>query len=142
MATPTGRNAADARGFHARVRRRKKQDQSAFDALFAAPFDFGAVAPAGQSANALTLPADVEIAVQANFPTVALDIGIFDVTDPQVVFCPDAVVTSGRMNFRHLFRQPHQIRIFRSATAPAGTIVVSFRGPKSALVQFGLATFT
>ena len=43
MATPTGRNAADARGFHARVRRRKKQDQSHFDALVASPFDFGAV---------------------------------------------------------------------------------------------------
>lgn len=142
MATPTGRTAADARGFHARVRRRKKQDQSHFDALFASPFDFGAVAAGGVSANILTLPADVEIAVQANFPTVALDIGIFDVTMQVVPLQAEAVVTGGRINIRHLFRGRHQIRIFRSATAPAGAIAISFRGPKSAIIPFGIATFT
>lgn len=142
MATPTGRPASEARGFFARVRRRKKQDQSDFDPLFAALFDFGAVAAGGLSANTLTLPADVEIAFQNTFVTASLDLGVFDATLGVSFFNVEGAAIGGRCNIRKLFRAPHEIQITRAPVAPAGTVVVSFRGPKSALVPFGIATFT
>ena len=73
MATPTGVRANSARGWFARERRRKKQDQKDFDiaGLFAAPFNFGATAAGGSSANTLTLPANIAIALELNAATVS-----------------------------------------------------------------------
>ena len=86
MATPTGDRADAARNWFARERRRNKQDQKDFDiAGFVAPggtpFDFGAVAAGGSSANLLTLPASLEIALEINAATTAGDLGVLDTTD-------------------------------------------------------------
>lgn len=142
MATPTGARADSARGWFARERRRKKQDRSDFDALVASLFNFGTVAAGGLSLNTLTLPANVEIAFQNTFAAAALDLGVFDTTAGVGYLNAEAAIVGARINIRHLFRKPHQIQISRSIGALAGTVVVSFRGPKSALVPIGIATFT
>ena len=63
MATPTGPRAESARGFFARVRRRKKQDQKDYDiaGLVASPHDFGSAASSAAFPNPLTLPANVRV---------------------------------------------------------------------------------
>lgn len=144
MATPTGARADSARGWIARERRRTKQNQSDFDIAghVDTPFDFGAVAAGGSSANVLTLPANIEIALEINAATAAGDLGVLDVTASETFVSAEAGVSGGRVNIRRLFRKPHQVRITRGAGAPAGAVVVYFRGPKSALVQIGSATFT
>ena len=147
MATPTGVRADAARNWFARERRRNKQDQKDFDiAGFVAPggtpFDFGAVAAGGSSANLLTLPASLEIALEINAATTAGDLGVLDVTSSLDFVSAEAGISGGRVNIRHVFREAHEIRITRAAGAPAGTVLVFFRGPKSQLIQFGTATFT
>ncbi len=144
MATPTGSRADNARGWFARERRRTKQNQKDFDIAghVATPFVFGAVAAGGSSANVLTLPADIEIALEINAATAAGDLGVLDVTTGVDFVSAEAGVSGGRVNIRHLFREPHQIRITRAIGAPAGAVVVYFRGPKSQLIQIGAATFT
>lgn len=144
MATPTGSRADNARGWFARERRRTKQNQKDFDIAghAATPFVFGAVAAGGSSANVLTLPADIEIALEINAATAAGDLGVLDVTTGVDFVSAEAGVSGGRVNIRHLFREPHQIRITRAIGAPAGAVVVYFRGPKSQLIQIGAATFT
>ena len=144
MATPAGTRADNARGWFARERRRTKQNQKDFDiaGLVATPFDFGNVAAGGSSANVLTLPAAAELALEINAATAAGDLGVLDVTDSIDYVSAEAGVTGGRVNIRHLFREPHQVRITRAIGAPAGAVVVYFRGPKSQLIQVGAATFT
>ncbi len=144
MATPTGPRADSARGWFARERRRTKQNQKDFDIAghVATPFDFGAVAAGGSSANVLTLPADIEIALELDDDTVAGDMGVLDVTAAVTFVSAEAGKLGGRVNIRHLFREPHQVRITRAIGAPAGAVIVYFRGPKSQLIQVGSATFT
>ncbi len=147
MATPTGVRADAARNWFARERRRNKQDQKDFDiAGFVAPggtpFDFGAVAAGGSSANVLTLPASLEIALEINAITTAGDLGILDTTDSVDFVSAEAGISGGRVNIRHRFKEAHAIRITRAVGAPAGAVLVFFRGPKSQLIQFGTATFT
>ena len=147
MATPTGPRADQARGFFSRERRRTKQDQKDFDiAGFVAPggtpFDFGAVAAGGSSANVLTLPASLEIALEINAITTAGDLGVLDTTDSIDFVSAEAGISGGRVNIRHRFKEAHAIRITRAVGAPAGAVLVFFRGPKSQLIQFGTATFT
>lgn len=144
MASPTGARADSARGWFARERRRKKQDQKDFDiaGFVAAPFDFGATAAGGSSLNTLTLPADIEIALELNAATVAGDMGVEDVTAAVSFVSAEAGISGGRINIRRLFRESHQVRITRAVGAPAGAGIVYFRGPKSALVQIGAVTFT
>ena len=144
MATPAGSRADSARGWFARERRRTKQNQKDFDIAghVSAPFDFGAVAAGGSSANVLTLPADIEIALEINAATLAGDLGVLDVTSAIDYVSAEAGISGGRVNIRHLFREPHQVRITRAIGAPAGAVVVYFRGPKSQLIQIGTATFT
>jgi hypothetical protein len=147
MATPTGSRAIAARNWFARERRRSKQDQKDFDiaglvAPGGTPFDFGAVAAGGSSANVLTLPASLEIALQINAATVAGDLGVLDTTDAIDYVSAEAGISGGRVNIRKRFKEVHAIRITRAVGAPAGAVLVFFRGPKSQLVQFGQATFT
>ncbi len=144
MATPAGSRADNARGWFARERRRTKQNQKDFDiaGLVATPFVFGAVVAGGSSANVLTLPADAELALEINAAIAAGGFGILDVTAGVDFVSAEAGVTGGRVNIRHLFREPHQIRITRAIGAPAGAVIVYFRGPKSQLIQVGAATFT
>ncbi len=147
MATPTGSRADAARGFFARERRRSKQDQKDFDIAGlvppgGTPFDFGAVAAGGSSANVLTLPSSLEIALQINAVTTAGDLGVLDDTDAIDYVSAEAGVSGGRVNIRKRFKEAHAIRISRAVGAPAGAVLVFFRGPKSQLVQFGQATFT
>jgi len=144
MATPTGARADSARGWFARERRRTKQNQKDFDIAghVATPFVFGAVAAGGSSANVLALPADIEIALEINAAIAAGGFGVLDVTTGIDHVSAEAGVPGGRVNIRHLFREPHQVRITRAIGAPAGAVVVYFRGPKSQLIQIGSATFT
>lgn len=147
MATPMGARADRARGYYSRRRRRKKQEQKDFDiAGFVAPagtpFDFGAVAAGGSSANTLTLPANVKIALVINTATTAGQLGVEDVTAGVTYVSAEAGVSGGRINIRRWFAEPHQIRITRALGAPSGSVQVYFRGPKSQLVQIGQATFT
>lgn len=147
MATPTGPRAQSARNWFARERRRSKQDQKDFDiAGFVppggTPFNFGAVVAGGSSANVLTLPANAELALELNAATVAGGLGIEDVTDAVTYVSAEAGISGGRVNIRKMFRESHQIRIARAIGAPAGAVLVYFRGPKSQLTQIGTATFS
>lgn len=112
------------------------------DPTFSGLFDFGAVAAGGSSANVLTLPAAAEFALEINAITAAGDLGILDVTTGVDYVSAEAGVSGGRVNIRRLFPAPHQIRITRALGAPAGTVGVFFRGPKSERIQIGTATFT
>ncbi len=144
MATPTGERADQARGFHARERRRNKQHRSDYGiaGLIAAPFDFGTVAAGGSSTNVLTLPADIEIAITINADMAAGHVGVLDVTTGDTFVSAEAVDAGGRINIRRLFREPHQIRITRAAGALAGAGTIFFRGPKSELTAIGTVVFT
>ena len=142
MATPTGERADPARRFHAREWRRTKQNQSDYSVLAAAPFDFGTVAAGGSSTNVLTLPADIEIAITINAVMAAGHLGVLDVTSGITYLNAEAAVSGARINIRHLFREPHQIRITRDAGALAGAATVFFRGPKSQLIAVGTVVFT
>lgn len=145
MATPTGPRADSARAFYRVRRRKKKQDQKDLEiAGFTpgSPFDFGAVAAGGSSANVLTLPAAVEVALEINVVTTAGQLGVLDVTTGVDYVSADPGQVGGRVNIRRKFPEAHGIRITRAAGAPAGAVIVYFRGPKSQLVQFGQATFT
>lgn len=144
MATPTGPRADSARGFYARERRRKKQNQKDFDiaGLVATPFDFGATAAGGSSANALTLPADIKLAFESSVALAAGDFGVEDVSAGVTSFSGDAAPALGVINMRPLFRERRQIRIARAVGAPAATVKIYFRGPKSQIVQIGTVTFT
>lgn len=144
MATPEGIAARAAAGWSARERRRTKQNQKDFDIAghVSTPFDFGATAAGGSSANTLTLPADIEITLELNAVTVVGDMGVEDVTDAASFVSAIAGQSGGQVNIRRRFREDHQIRITRAVGAPAGAGKVYFRGPKSALVQIGQVTFT
>lgn len=112
------------------------------DVTLSALFNFGATAAGGSSANALTLPANIELALELNAATAAGDLGVEDVTDAVSFVSAEAGVSGGRINIRRLFRESHQVRITRAIGAPAGAGIVYFRGPKSGLVQIGTVTFT
>lgn len=147
MATPTGPRAQAARNWFARERRRIKQDQKDYDVAGlvppgGTPFAFGNVAAGGVSANALTLPASLEIALELDAATSAGDLGVNDDTDAIDYVSAEAGISGGRVNIRKRFKEAHEIRVSRAAGAPAGAVLVFFRGPKSQLVQIGTATFT
>jgi len=147
VATPTGPRATVARNWFARERRRKKQDQKDFDIAGlvppgGTPFNFGAVAAGGSSANALTLPAQAKFALQINAITTPGQLGILDVTTGVDYVSAVPGQSGGRVNIRRLFPESHQIRITRAIGAPAGAVLVFVRGPKSQLVQIGQATFS
>lgn len=112
------------------------------DVTLSALFDFGAVAAGASSANALTLPAAIPIALGCDVAQAAGDMGVENVTDGVTSFTLDACPAGGVVNLATLQRVGVDIRIARSATAPAGTVGVYFRGPKSQLIQIGTATFT
>ena len=105
-------------------------------------FVVGAVPLGGSPANAPPLPAAIEFALEINAATAAGDLCVLDVTTGVDFVSAEAGVSGGRVNIRHLFREPHQIRITRAIGAPAAAVVAYFRGPKSQLIQIGAATFT
>ena len=117
-------------------------DALTVDVTLSGLFDFGAVAAGGVSANVLTLPSSLEIALQINAATTAGDLGVNDDTDAIDYVSAEAGISGGRVNIRKRFKEAHAIRISRAIGAPAGAVLVFFRGPKSQLVQFGTATFT
>lgn len=142
MATPTGTRANEARGYLARERRRIKQNQKDFDiaGLFAVPFDFGAMSAGQDSPNSLLLPADVKIAVQ---PSVAMvDFDIFIGNDFETYGGPGPYPAGGIVNLPQIFRKNQTIVMTSGDTAPAGTVTIYFRGPKSQVIQFGTVVFT
>ncbi len=140
MATP-----AAARAFYRVRRRKKKQDQKDFEIAGytpAAPFDFGATLANADSANALELPADANLVVAINAATVAGDIGITDITTGITYFSAEDAGANAPIVIRKLFREPHQVRLHRGPTGPAGSVSVFFRGPKDQDILIGTGTFS
>lgn len=117
-------------------------DALTVDPTMSGLFDFGAVAAGGSSANVLTLPAAVEIALEHASATSAGDLGVIDDTTAVDYVSAEAGQAGGRVNIRRLFPESHDIRITRAIGAPSGAVAVYFRGPKSQLIQIGTATFT
>lgn len=150
MATPTGPRAESARGFFARVRRRKKQDQKDYDiaGLVASPHDFGSAAPTVAFPNALTLPSDLAIEAQvtsAVFPippapqTIAPGDTLFDDGIRQA---RNAEALEELTRIRAVFREGRDLTITRGATLVTGTLQVFFVGPKSQRILIGSGTLT
>lgn len=149
MALPRSPSALAKLAFYRRKRRRKLQDQKDFEiAGFtpATPFDFGATAlvpvTGADSANALTLPADANLVLEINAATVVGDIGITDSTTGITYFAAEDAAAGAPIVIRKLFREPHQVRLHRGPTGPAGSVSVSFRGPKDQDILTGTGTFS
>ena len=143
MATPTGPGARAARGWFARERRRTKRNLSEFlrqGITPQAPFDFGAVAAGGNSANTLTLPANTRFVLELDAAVGVQGYGVFDqTTDFENV---EAVGANGRGPIRHLFRRDQDVQISRDAGTPAGALNVYFDDQAGKLTLIGTATFT
>ena len=150
MATPTGPRAEAARGWFARVRRRQKQDQKAFDVagLVATPHDFGSAAPSVAFPNDLTLPADIHIKARvasAVFPIPPA---------PQTIAPGDTLFADGINQARNaealeeftiiraVFRNGRTLTITRGATLVTGSLEIYFLGPKSQRILIGTGTLT
>ncbi len=143
MATPTGRPADEARGFFARVRRRKKQDQKDFDiaGLVASPHDFGAAIASAVFPNALTLPANIRIQAQVIAASGAIPAGdtLFSDGTAQARNSEDL---ANLTTIRALFIEGRSLTITRGATVSTGTLQIYFFGPKSQRILIGTGTFT
>lgn len=143
MATPTGDRATAARNWHARERRRNKRDlaeNTRQGVTPLAPFDFGAVAAGGSSANTYTLPSNATLVVRSSAALTAGQIGITNGTD---FVSAEAIAAGGSVEIRHRFRRDQGIQITRAVGAPASSIDVFFleeKGGKRTLI--GTATFT
>ena len=142
MATPIGNRANAARGFFARERRRKKQDQKDFDIAGlvqpgGTPFFFGGAVGPGNSPNALLLPASADIVLSSDVNLVAGLVGIFDETTG--ISYPNAELINGAGfgPIRHRFPEGHTIRIASLVGGTVAVITVFFRGPKSSRTMFG-----
>ena len=143
MATPTGRRADEARGFFARVRRRKKQDQKDYDidGLVATPFDFGAAVANAAFPNTLTLPATVRILAQVVAASGAIPAGdtLFSDGTAQARNSEDL---ANLTTIRALFIEARALTITRGPAVSTGTLEVFFFGPKSQRILIGTGTFS
>ncbi len=143
MATPTGRPADEARGFFARVRRRKKQDQSDFDIAghFATPFNFGAAIANAAFPNSLALPANIRIQAQVVAASGAIPAGdtLFSDGSAQARNSEDL---ANLTTIRALFIESRALTITRGPAAVTGTLQVFFFGPKSQRILIGTGTFS
>jgi hypothetical protein len=143
MATPTGRPADEARGFFARVRRRKKQDQSDFDIAghFATPFNFGAALPSAAFPNTLTLPANMKILAQVVAASAAIPAGdtLFSDGTAQARNSEDLADLT---TIRAFFVESRILTITRGPAVSSGALQVFFFGPKSQRILIGTGTFS
>jgi len=143
MATPTGRPAQEARGFFARVRRRKKQDQSDFDiaGLVDSPHDFGSAAPSAAFPNALTLPANARILAEVLAASGAIPAGdtLFSDGTAQARNSEDL---ANLTTIRALFIESRSLTITRGPAVSSGTLQVYFFGPKSQRILIGTGVFS
>lgn len=141
MATPTGRSAAEARGFFARVRRRKKQNQKDYSALIASPHDFGSAASSAAFPNALTLPADVKIQAEVLAASAAIPPGDTLFSDGTAL-ANNAEDLANLTTIRALFRESRDLTITRGPAVATGTLQVYFFGPKGQRILIGTGTLT
>ncbi len=143
MATPTGRPADEARGFFARVRRRKKQDQKDFDIAghFATPFDFGAALPSAAFPNSLALPANARVQAEVLAATGAIPAGdtLFSDGTAQARNSEDL---ANLTTIRALFIEARTLTITRGPAVSSGTLQVYFFGPKSQRILIGTGVFS
>ncbi len=143
MATPTGRPADEARGFFARVRRRKKQDQKDYDidGLVASPHDFGAAVASAAFPNPLTLPANVRILAEVLAASGAIPAGdtLFSDGTAEARNSEDLAELT---TIRALFIEGRDLTITRGAAAVTGTLQIYFFGPKSQRILIGTGTFS
>ncbi len=143
MATPTGPRAQEARGFFARVRRRKKQDQKDYDiaGLVASPHDFGSAASSAAFPNPLVLPATVRILAEVLAASGAIPAGdtLFDDT---VVSARNSEDLAELTTIRALFGEARTLTITRGAAVSTGTLQVYFFGPKSQRILIGTGAYT
>ncbi|MCK5317140.1 MAG: hypothetical protein KAJ55_04465 [Anaerolineales bacterium] len=137
MATPTGRPADEARGFFARVRRRKKQDQSDFSGVH----DFGAAVPSAAFPNPLTLPANIRIRVELFSGSGSIPIGDTLFSDGITqAFNSEPIL--GQTTIRALFKEGRDLTITRGVFAATGLLLVYFVGPKTQKTLIAQATFS
>lgn len=143
MATPTGPRAEAARGYFARERRRKKQDQKAFDiaGFVAAPHDFGSAASSAAFPNNLTLPANVRFKVEVLAASGAIPAGD-TLFDDGVTQARNAEDMANLTTIRAVFGRSRTLTITRGAAVSTGTLQVYFFGPKSQRILIGTGTLT
>ncbi len=143
MATPTGPRAEAARGWFARVRRRKKQDQKAFDlaGLVATPHDFGLAASSAAFPNTLVLPANVRFQVEVLTASGAIPAGD-TLFDDGVNQARNAEDMGSLTTIRAIFGKSRTLTITRGAAVSTGTLQVYFFGPKSQRILIGTGTLT
>ncbi len=141
MATPTGARADDARGWFARERRRKKQDQSDFASLVASPHDFGSAAATVAFPNDLTLPANVRILVEVLAASGAIPPGDTLFSDG-ISQARNAEDMANLTTIRALFGEGRDLQITRGPAVVTGTLQVYFFGPKSQRLLVATGTLT
>ena len=143
MATPPGPRADAARDFFRRERRRHKQNEKAFAALAAAPFDFGAAAAGAGAPNLLALPASGRFAFSLNAAIPVGGVAVSSTIGGTVGYFNDvSVAPGGFYNVKHYFEEPETIGVFRDIATPAGTLSLYYLGPRGKRLLIGTATFT
>jgi hypothetical protein len=143
VSLPAGPAAQRKLAYYRRAKRRSKRDLSEFlrqGITPLAPFNFGATAAAGSSANTLTLPANGRFVLELDAIVVAADYGITDGITPIVNV--DGGAASSRIEIRHYFRKDQGIQITRAVTCPAGTLNVYFQELGGKLTLIGTSTFS
>lgn len=143
MALPAGPAADRKLAYLRRAKRRSKRDLAEFTRQGItplAPFDFGATAAAGSSANSLTLRANARFVLELDAIVVAADYGITDQTTTFVNV--DAGAANSRIEIRHVFRRDQVIQITRAAGCPAGALNVYFQELGGKLTLIGTSVFT
>lgn len=143
MSLPTGPDANRKLAYYRRAKRRSKRDLSEFTRQGItplAPFDFGATAAGGSSANTLTLPANAKFVLEHGAITLAERLGIDDQTTAFLNL--DAGVAGSFHRIDHLFRKDQDIQVARVAGALAGAVNVYFDDQFGKLTLIGTATFT
>jgi hypothetical protein len=143
MATPTGPRADSARQWFARERRRKKQDQKAFDiaGLVAAPHDFGSAGSSAAFPNALSLPASIQPAVEVLAASGAIPAGD-TLFDDGITQARNAEDMANLTVLHAVFRGSRSLTITRGAAVATGTLQVYFWGPKGQRILIGTGTLT
>ncbi len=143
MATPTGPRADAAREWYARERRRKKQDQKDFDiaGLVATPHDFGSAGSSTAFPNPLTLPANLQPAVEVLAASGAIPPGD-TLFDDGVVQARNAEDMANLTIIRAVFGESRALTITRGAAVASGTLQVFFWGPKGRRILIGTGTLT
>lgn len=143
MSLPAGPDAQKKLGYYRRLRRRTKQDETAFDLLAATPHDFGLQAAGVGSPNNLQLPANSRFAVSHTVGLTPEDFSLSTFGPPEIGH--DNAETTGAggiQEIRHYYTKNRFLHIFRRVGSLAGTLSVYYLGPHNARTLIATATWT